>query len=223
MHYLSFLVWRVSFKSTYDFVTIPYDLRDLFFITSNLPRAMMHICLLLPSVCKVFHKTKVPQFSPWELQCWRRLPRVPLIARRSNQSILRKINPEYSWKDWYWSWNSCIFVIWCEQLTHWKSPWCWERLRAEGVEDVRGWDGWMASPMQWTWTWANFGRWWGTERPGMLQSRSCKEPDTKRGLTTTTTTMPCAVSWGFLTRCMLQGTSYIQLCAHVQDFCRMNS
>ena len=51
-----------------------------------------------------------------------------------------------------------------------KSPWCWERLRAEGEQGIRGWDGWMASPMQWTWTWANSRRWWGTERPGMLQS-----------------------------------------------------
>ena len=46
-----------------------------------------------------------------------------------------------------------------------KVSWCWERLRAE-----REWDGWMASPMKWIWTWTNFGRWWKTERPGMLQS-----------------------------------------------------
>ena len=45
--------------------------------------------------------------------------------------------------DNYWSWNSSILVIWCEQLTHWKSPWCWERLRAEWEEGIRGWDGWM--------------------------------------------------------------------------------
>ena len=51
-----------------------------------------------------------------------------------------------------------------------KSPWCWERLRAEGEEGIRWWDGWMASPMQWPWTWANFRRWWGIGRPGMLQS-----------------------------------------------------
>ena len=51
-----------------------------------------------------------------------------------------------------------------------KSPWCWERLRAEGEEGVRGWGGWMASPIQWTWTWANFRRWWGTGRSGVLQS-----------------------------------------------------
>ena len=61
-------------------------------------------------------------------------------------------------------------VTWCKQPTHWKSPWCWERLKAEGEEGIRRWDSWMASLMQWTWTWANFGRWWGTGRPGMLQS-----------------------------------------------------
>ena len=54
-----------------------------------------------------------------------------------------------------------------------KSPYCWERLRAE-EEGIRGWDGWMASLMQWIWTWANFGRWWGTGRPGILQSMGLK-------------------------------------------------
>ena len=48
--------------------------------------------------------------------------------------------------------------------------WCWARLKAGGEGDDRGWDGWMASLTQWTWTWANSGRWWGTEKPGMLQS-----------------------------------------------------
>ena len=58
---------------------------------------------------------------------------------------------------------------WCEQLTHWKSPWCWERLRAEGEEGTRGCDGWTASLMRWTWTWATSGRWWGAGRPCVLQ------------------------------------------------------
>ena len=57
-----------------------------------------------------------------------------------------------------------------KHLTHLKSPWCWERLRAEGEGGVRGWGGWMAPLMQWTWTWASFRRWWGTGRPGVLQS-----------------------------------------------------
>ena len=74
------------------------------------------------------------------------------------------------WLAWCWSWNSGILVIWCAQMTHWISPWCWERLMAEGEEGVREWDGWMVSPMQWTWTWANSGKWWGTGRPSVLQS-----------------------------------------------------
>ena len=44
-------------------------------------------------------------------------------------------------------------VTWCEELTHWWRPWCWERLKAEGEGDDRGWDDWMASPTQWTWVW----------------------------------------------------------------------
>ena len=67
------------------------------------------------------------------------------------------------------SWSSSILVIWCKQITR-KSPWCWEMLRAEGEEGVRGYDDWMMSPTQWTWIWANAGKWWGTGRPGVLQS-----------------------------------------------------
>ena len=53
---------------------------------------------------------------------------------------------------------------------HWKRPWCWERLRAGGEAEDRGWDGWIASPTQWTWVWASSESWWWTGRPGMLQS-----------------------------------------------------
>ena len=54
--------------------------------------------------------------------------------------------------------------------THLKRPWCWQRLKVGGEWDNKGWDGWMASPTQWTWDWINSGRWWWTGRPGMLQS-----------------------------------------------------
>jgi len=73
------------------------------------------------------------------------------------------------WKDWYWSWNSNILATWCEELTHWKRPWCWERLKMRGERDDRGWDSWMASLTQWTWVWAS-SRWWRTGKPGVLQS-----------------------------------------------------
>ena len=61
------------------------------------------------------------------------------------------------WKDWCWSWNSNTLATYCDELTRWKRPWCWERLRAGGEGDDRGWDGWMASPTQWTWVWVNSG------------------------------------------------------------------
>ena len=74
------------------------------------------------------------------------------------------------WKYWCWSWNSNTLATWCQELTHWKRPWCWETLKAGGEGDDRGWDGWMASPTQWAWVWVNSGSWWWTERPGVLQS-----------------------------------------------------
>ena len=74
------------------------------------------------------------------------------------------------WKDWCWRWNSNTLAPWCEELTHWKRPWCWERLKAGGEGDNGGRDGWMASLTQQAWIWAGFGSWWWTGKPGMLQS-----------------------------------------------------
>ena len=74
------------------------------------------------------------------------------------------------WKEWCWSWNSNPLATGCKELTHWKRPWCWERLKAGGEGDERGWDGWMASPTQWTWVWASSRSWWWTGKPGVLQS-----------------------------------------------------
>ena len=114
-------------------------------------------------------KAERQRIDAFELWCWRRLLRVPWTPRRSSQSILKEISPEY-WRDWYWSWNSNTLVTWCEELTHWKRPWGWERLKARGEGDDRGWDGWMASATQWTWVWVSSRSWWWTGRPGMLQS-----------------------------------------------------
>ena len=105
----------------------------------------------------------------FELWSWRRLLRVPWNARRSNQSILKEINPE-NWKDWCWRWNSNTLAMWCEEPIHWKRPWCWERLKTGGDGDDRGWDGWMASPTQWTWVWVGSRSWWRTGKPCMLKS-----------------------------------------------------
>ena len=75
-------------------------------------------------------KAECGRIDGFELWCWRRLLRV-------------------RWKDWCWSWSSNTLPMWCEHLTHWKKPWCWERLKAKGEEGSRGWDVWMASSIQW--------------------------------------------------------------------------
>ena len=72
------------------------------------------------------------------------------------------------WKDWCWSLNSNTLATSCEELTHWKRPWCWEGLRVGGEGDDRGWDGWMASLTRWARVWVDSGSWWWTGRPGML-------------------------------------------------------
>ena len=111
------------------------------------------------------------RIDAFELWCWRRLLRVPGTVRKSCQSILMEINPNIHWGDWCWSWNCNTLATWCEELTHLKRPWCWERLKAGGEGNDRGWDGWLASPTQWTWVWVSSGSWWWTGKAGGLQSK----------------------------------------------------
>ena len=109
----------------------------------------------------------------FELCYWRRPLRVPWTARRANQSILKEIRKSVlniHWKDWCWSWSSNTLATLCKELTHWKRPWCWKRMKAGGEGDDRRWDGRMASPTWWTWVWASSGSWWWTGKPGVLQS-----------------------------------------------------
>ena len=61
-------------------------------------------------------------------------------------------------------------ATWCKKLTHWKRPWYWERLKVGGEGEDRGWDGWTASPTQWTWVWVSSGSWLWTGKPSILQS-----------------------------------------------------
>ena len=95
----------------------------------------------------------------FELWCWRRLLRVSWTARRSNQSILKEISPEYSLEGLMLKLKVQFLATCFEELTHWKRPWCWERLKAGGEGDDRGQDGWMASPTQRTCVWADSRRW----------------------------------------------------------------
>ena len=95
---------------------------------------------------------------------------VPWTARRSNQSILKEINPEYSLEELILKLNLQYLATWCKEPTYWKRPWCWATLKAGGEGDDRGWDCWMASPTQWTWVWVGSGSCWWTGKPVVLQS-----------------------------------------------------
>ena len=119
------------------------------------------------------------RIGTFELWCWRRLLRVPWTARRPNQSILKELVLNIHWKDWCWSWISNTLATWYEELSPWKRPWCWKRLKAGGEGDDRGWDGWMASLTRWTSVWANSRSWWWT---GKLV---CCSPWGRRELDTT--------------------------------------
>ena len=114
-------------------------------------------------------KTERQRMHAFELWCWRRLLRVPWNARRSNQSILKEISSGCSLVGLMLKLKLQYFGHLVRRADSLKRPWCWERLRAGGKGDERGWGGWMASPTQWTWVWVDSGSWWWTGRPGVLR------------------------------------------------------
>ena len=105
-----------------------------------------------------------------ELWCWRRLLRFPWTARRSNQSILKEISPEYSLEELMPKQKLQYGGHLMQRTDSLEKTWCWERLKAGGKGDDRGWDSWMASPTQWTWVCASSRNWQWTGKPGMLLS-----------------------------------------------------
>ena len=115
-------------------------------------------------------KAECRKTDAFELQCWRRLLRVPWTSRRSNQSILKEISPEYSLK-------GLILKLKLQYFGHLmgKTDSLEKTLMPGKSEGRRRWGrqrrgGWMASPIQWPWVWASSGSWWWTGKPGVLQS-----------------------------------------------------
>ena len=103
-----------------------------------------------------------------------------VVLEKTLESLLdyKEIQPVHPKEDQSWVFNvrtdveaetPVLWPPWCEELTNLKRPWCWERLRAGGEWDDRGWDGWMVSLTRCTQVWVNSGSWWWTGRPGMLQ------------------------------------------------------
>ena len=104
---------------------------------------------------------RIDAFKMW---CWKRLLRVIWTSRRSNQSILKEINPNYSV-------YGLMLKLMLQNFGHLTQRlWCWKRLREGEEGGDRGLDGWISSPSQWTWVWVNSRRYWRTVKPGVLQS-----------------------------------------------------
>ena len=89
------------------------------------------------------------------LNCGIREDSLESLGEQGDQTIqsLRKSTLNIHWKDWCWSWKSNTLTTWCVEMIHWKISWFWERLKAGGEGDNRGWGSWMASPTRWTWVW----------------------------------------------------------------------
>ena len=102
-----------------------------------------------------------------DLWAWRRLLRAPWSARRSNQSILKEINPGISLEGMMLNLKLQYFGHLMRRVDSLEKT---LMLRAGGEGDDRGWDGWMASRTRWTWVWVNSRSWWWTGRPGVLRS-----------------------------------------------------
>ena len=127
-------------------------------------------------------KAECRRTDAFELWYWRRLLRVPWTARRSYQSILKEISPECSLEGLMLKLKLQYFGHLMQRTDSLEKTLMLGNLKKGGEGDDRRWDGWMASPTQWTWVWVNSGSWWWTGRPGVCRSWGCKESDTTERL-----------------------------------------
>ena len=149
-------------KKSYDQTRQHFKKQRHYFLTNvHLDKAMIFPVVMYGCESWTIKKAEHWRTDVFELWCWRRLLRVPWTARSPNCKEIKPVHVKRTWvlnihwKDWCWSWNSNTLATWCKESTHLERPWCWERLKAGGEGDDRGWDGWMASWTQWAWVWAN--------------------------------------------------------------------
>ena len=146
-------------------------IRDITLSTKvHLVKATVFLVVIYGCESWTIKKSEHWRMDAFELWNWTRFLRIPWTARRCNQSIIKEISPEYSLEGLMLKLKLQFFGHLTRRMTHLKTPWCWERLKAGGEGDDRGWDGWRASSTQCTWVWVNSrSRWW-TGKPGVLQS-----------------------------------------------------
>ena len=146
----------------------------------HLVKAMVFAVVMYGCESWAIKKAECQRIDAFELWCQRRLLSVPWTVRRSNQSILKEISPAYSLKGLMLKLKLQYFGHLMWRTDSFERPWCWERLKAGGEGDDRGWDGWMVSPTQWTRVEQLSGV--GDEQGSMAccSPWSCKESDTTK-------------------------------------------
>ena len=122
-------------------------------------------------------KAEHRRIDAFELWCWRRLES-PLDCRRSNQSILKEISPEYSLEELVLKLKLQYFDHLMRRTDSFVKTLLLGKIEGKRRGDNRGWDGWMASPTQWTWVWVNSGNWWWTWGLACCSPWGLKESDT---------------------------------------------
>ena len=134
----------------------------------HLVKAMVFPVVMYGYESWIVNEAERRRIDAFELWCWRRLLKVPWIARRSNQSILKEISPGCSLEGLMLKLKLQYFghLKWrCDSL---EKTLLLGGLGAGGEGDDRRWGGWMASPTRWTWVWVFSRSWWWTGRPGVL-------------------------------------------------------
>ena len=112
------------------------------------------------------------RINTFELWYWRRLLRVSWTARRSNQSTVKEISPEYLLEGLMLKLKLQYFGHLMRRADSFEKTLMLGKIEGRRRRDNRGWDGWMASLTQWIWVWASSKSWWWTGKPGaLLQSR----------------------------------------------------
>ena len=145
--------------------------RDITVLTKvRLVKAMVFPVVMYGSKSWTIKKAEHWRIDAFELWCWRKHLRIPWTAKRSNQSILKEVNPEYSLEGLLLKLKLQYFDHLMWRTDSLKRPWWWERLKAGREGDDWEWDGWMVSRARWTWVWESSGCWRGTGKPVMLQS-----------------------------------------------------
>ena len=134
--------------------------RDITVPKVHLVKAMVFPVVMYDCENWTLKKAELWRIDAFELWCWRRLLRDPWTARRSNQFILKDINPECSLE-------GLMLKLKLQFFGHLmgRTDSLEKTLMLQKIEDGRrrgrqGWDGWMASLTQWTWVWASSGNWW---------------------------------------------------------------